>query len=145
MEAMVARTAAIPARSSGFARARRKYLATAIVLAAIATLGGIYAWRWSQPRNVSLQGEIVSIDPAARTGVLRIIHPKSGELFDLAGEIAPNCEIVVGHEPAAIAALSPGEQIHADGQLFRSGRMIATRLEVSAAAEAPDRSAVHQP
>lgn len=107
----------------------RQLLITVVVLA---SLGGIsvYAWRLLQPRHASIDVTIVSIDPATRSGVVRFVHPKSGEQYELRGELAPDCEIIVGGRPADVEAIQPGDRAHADGLFYRTGRIVATRLEV---------------
>lgn len=114
----------------------RKLLVAVVVVASIGGLG-FYAWRWMQPRHASVDVTIVSLDAATRSGIVSFVHPKSGERYELRGELAPECEILVDGQPAEIGALKPGERGRADGMFYRSGKIVATRLDLKSEPATP--------
>lgn len=101
-------------------------LSAAVVVAAV----GVYAWRWFSPRETSIVGTILSLNVAQRTGVLQVVHPKTGDTIDLLGEIPAQCEIRLRGRRASISDLAAGDLVRAEGMLYRSGRVVATRLTV---------------
>lgn len=112
-------------------------------LIAVVLFGGAYAWHWSIPTKRTLDGTLLSVDATARAGILRFVHPKTGETFDLRGEIDSTCEITLDGAAADISALPPGISIRAEGMFYRSGRIVATRLDAHSAIPAQATTAAH--
>jgi hypothetical protein len=116
---------------------RDRWLLFVVCAVALVIGGGVYWKRLSTPSQRKFDGTIVSIDAEHHAGVLRFVHPKSGETIELRGEMGPGCEIVVAGRPATIADLHAGDRVTAEGQYYRiSGKVVATRLTVLPKSEA---------
>lgn len=90
----------------------------------------LYVRDVAAPVERDVTGTIVSIDPDNRQATVEVLHPKTGELFELRGEVAPDCVILVGDETAELADLKPGMTIHAEGLLYKlDRRVVAQRVE----------------
>src|SRR5438034_5850483 len=87
-----------------------------IVIACVAAISAVAYW--NQINKATLKEKdatIVSLDPAARTARIRIIHPKTGEAFELAGDVPSECEIFIDGRPAQMSELTPGETVRVKG------------------------------
>lgn len=102
-----------------------------IGLVAVLIAGGIYMYRVAQPIEKTIRGKIVAMDVAARTGTFEIVHPKTGETFELAGSVPVECEIIIDGKPAKLADLKVGEDLEATGLLYRTGHVTAQKLIVT--------------
>ena len=65
----------------------------ALVLTGALSIGGVYAYKAAQPREGKVRGTIAAVNLPARTAVLDVIHPKTGVLFQLSGNVREDCKI----------------------------------------------------
>lgn len=121
---------------------RRGRMLTVSVLALAFITIGISVWRWSIPRHASLTGTISSLNVEGRSGVLQVIHPKTGEPLELRGKLAADCEVVVNGAPAPLSDLAAGDRVKVEGLFYRDGSIVATRVaKLSGASEPKSRAA----
>jgi hypothetical protein len=106
----------------------RKFAVTGVVIALLAAL---YWHEMTKSSVREVDGQIISIDPAARTARLTVHHPKTGATIELAGDVPPDCDIRIDGRPARFDELSVGESVHVRGTIYRSGKLTANWVRVS--------------
>ena len=104
-----------------------------IIVAALAGVGG-YLWRLAQPQEVKkpIEGTVLAIDVGARTAAIEFVHPKSGELMKIEGEIAEDCRLHAHGSDVALADMHAGDKVKVAGKLYKfpAVRMVATDVEL---------------
>jgi hypothetical protein len=99
--------------------------AVAAILIAVLSLNG------PGEKVKTVSGRIRSIDTAARTASLEIVHPKTGEKLLLEGRVPLDCDIRIDDRPATLADLRPGERIEVEGIIHRDRSLSANRVRAS--------------
>lgn len=108
--------------------ARRNFLWIGVA-ASSALIAGVYYWRANQPHLARIQGVIVALDAQARTGTLACLHPKNGARFEVAGTIAPDCNITIDGAPGRISDLAAGESVEVSAKVYPlTGAVVATKV-----------------
>ncbi|MBN2445976.1 MAG: hypothetical protein JXO22_04590 [Phycisphaerae bacterium] len=114
-----------------------------IGLLVIAGGGGWYLYKQTLPVERSVSGKITSLDSEQRTAVLEVIHPKTGDVIEISGEVSPDCQILMDGKQATMADLAAGMRVNAHGLLYRGSRpprVVATRVVVETATVAEEQT-----
>lgn len=114
-----------------------KDMKTRIIVAVIGVaIVVVVGTQYRKTRTKSLhqtQGTILSIDVASRQATIEFVHPKSGQRFQLAGDVPADCNIHIDGKPATLADLKVGEQVRVEGTVGRDKHVVAKSVWVTRA------------
>jgi hypothetical protein len=109
-----------------------KDMKTRLIIAVVAIVVVIVVgseYRRQQKDSVrQIEGTITAIDVAARQASVEFVHPKSGQRFQLAGDVPADCEIRIDDKPATLADLKVGDVVQVKGTMGDNRRVTATAV-----------------
>jgi len=106
---------------------QKRVVIAVVAIAVVIVVGSLYRKR-HQTNVYQTQGTITGIDVARRQASLEFTHPKSGQHFQLAGEVPEDCRISIDDKPATLADLKVGDTVRVEGTIDSSKRVTAKAI-----------------
>ena len=115
------------------------------VLIGVVLLVGVVAWlvvadRKPSQAEVSVRGEIVHLDAAARTGSIEYTSPETGEAVEVSARIAEKATISLNGRPATLGDLLPGDSVAVTARIKRQRDESGKSREITVLSIAAERA-----
>lgn len=109
---------------------RVHWIAGAACIVAVAAGLSAYFSRQAVGRERTFDAELMELDPAARTVVVKFTHPRTGSDIRISAEVPQTCAIAIDGISASLADLRSGDRASVQGTLYRSGAFVPKEVNV---------------
>lgn len=100
-----------------------------IGLAVVVAIIGGGAWYALRPRDRTVHGTVLALDPATRTATLRFVQRRTGKVYEWTRKVPTECQITLNGQPAQLADLRPGDEVDVRGRLYPPDNLVAQTVQ----------------